>query len=268
VVGHIVEGLSGVETVVPFALFWIVAAILTAPLSSAGERERSHRRVAALWAGGGVALAAIGCFAVAATSIWLMGSHMYMHGIALARSGRLVDASRELEQATALVPWLPGPRSMAGEAGFRAAELEADPARRAVIRRQAQELLATPYGGSAVSADVWRARGRVALARARDGEPGQLPAALAALSRADRLRPNDQQILTALSVALLTDGQAAQARALAERLVLRDAENTFAWMVVARASTRLGDQDRARRAEWQVRSLARPEDLPFFEALR
>jgi tetratricopeptide (TPR) repeat protein len=253
----------GVKTIAPFALFWILAAMLTA-----APRQSAHRTwPRALGIGGLVIVAAVGCFAVAATTVWLMGSMSYARGVALARANRFAEARVQLEHAARLVPWLPAPRSTAGEAALRIAGLEGDPARRAAAIKRIEMLLATPHRGSAVSADLWLVRGQVALTRARDGELQQRVAALAAFARADRLRPNDIRILTPWALTLLIDNQPAQARALAERVVRMDDEEWLAWAVIARASARLGDQPREREADAEARRRVPPENVRFLDGL-
>src|SRR5262249_41851213 len=104
VVGHIVEGVSGIETIVPFALFWILAGMLTAPFSSSAfEGAGRARRAVALWGAGLVAAAAIGCAAVAATTVWLLASMFFVRGIALAKSERFEAARSQFEQSMRLV---------------------------------------------------------------------------------------------------------------------------------------------------------------------
>src|SRR5262249_11047207 len=163
------------------------------------------------------------------------------------------------EQATSLVPWMPSPRAMAAQAALQVSQRESDRARRAATRQEAEMLLATRRGGTAVSADVWRIRGQIALARAQDGERQQLAGAMAALARADRLRAHDSGILRSWAVALLMDGRNSEAREMAERLVRVNDEDWAAWFVIGRASALLGDQQRRQKAEDSLWGRVPPE---------
>src|SRR5262249_55170306 len=107
IVGHVVEGVTGIETIVPFALLWLLAALLTAPPLANPRALAEAARSRTLWVSGLVIVAAIGSLAVAFTTVWVLGSRSYAYGIALARAERFADARAQFEQATRLVPWLP-----------------------------------------------------------------------------------------------------------------------------------------------------------------
>ena len=137
--------------------------------------------------------------------------------------------------------------------------------RRTALLRESEALLVSAPGGASVSGDIWLAKAKIALARFLDGEPDQLPIALTAFAMADHFRPNDADVLTPWSVALLRDGQPARARDLAGRVLARNPRDWLAWAVVARASGQMGDLEKAKGAAAEARRLVPPGRAAFLE---
>jgi hypothetical protein len=272
VFGHLVDAQFGIATPVSSALFWIVAALLVAPLvpdpperadpGAVGGRVRrtlllvvvSILTVAVLWA----------------STRWLAASVAYARGSRLLKAGALAAARREFEGASQLVPGLSQPGEAVAQVAVALAGGERDPGRQRALLGEAEAALAAVrrYSSYATSgAYHWVLVGQVALAQYRGGDPGKLATALEAYETAARIQPGDPWILANWGVAWLDARNPERARQVAERAVARSRDNWLAWAVLARAAGQLGDAPRSARATERARALAPPEARSLVDEL-
>jgi cytochrome c-type biogenesis protein CcmH/NrfG len=267
VAGHLVDAQFGIATPVSTGLFWIVAALLTAPLAlddrappdrvDAGTAGRRGRWLALL------IVASILAAAVAwGSTRWLAASMAYARGSRLLNAGAESAAQREFQEASRLVPGLSQPAEANAGVAVALAGGERDPRRQLVLLTEAEAALAAVrrYSSYATTGPYhWVLVGQVALAQYRAGDPSKLATALEAYETAARLQPGDSWILANWGVAWLDARNPERAREVAEHAVARKPDNWLAWAVLARAASQLGDATRTEQATASARALAPPE---------
>jgi hypothetical protein len=276
VVGQTVEGLVGIASPMPRVLFWMAAAILTAPFpmplalgsveSRASTRAiiRRHR----LWPSLALAVggAVLGLIIVGSTCS-LVGSMAYAAGTRRGIAGDLLTARREFIRASQLVPWVPFPAEAAANISLRLGAGSSNPTQRADWLEEAQRTLARARGYVPSRSDLWRLSAQVALRRATTGHPEQLDEALRGFSTAAQLRPEDPEILTQWALATLQGGELVGAKRLAEDALAIDPKSWLAWAVLARTYSRLGDPSQSQRCAKEARALAPPAARELVESL-
>jgi hypothetical protein len=256
VAAHGVDGVFGIDTPIPLALYWLAAAVLTAPPWSTVARAARESSVAWRWVLAG-AIGVLALAAVVASTRWLLASVAYAEATRSTVAGRGADALAGFERARALMPWV----SLSGEASayvlLRLAAVDPDPARDRGPLRRAETVLAETRAVAGAGGSGWSLAAQVSFARFRAGDAGSLATSLAAFDRAIAWRPADSHLRAQWAWALLERGQTD--RALHEaRVVLTASRDTdwLAWGVVARAAARRGDageaQAAAQRAELQA----------------
>ena len=275
VVGQTVEGLVGIASPMPRAIFWMGAAVLTAPFpmpwASASVDRRAqggatvgrHRRwrALALVASG----AAVGLMIVGSTYA-LLGSMAYAAGTRRGIAGDLVTARREFIRSSQLVPWVPFPAEAAANVSLRLAAAPG-PAQRADWLEEVQRKLARARWHVPSRSDLWRLSAQVALRRATAGYPEEFGEALQDFSEANRLRPGDPEILSQWAFAVLQTGNPTGARRLAENALAVDPQSWLAWAVLARSCWQLGDFQQSQRSAKSARELAPPAARDLVESL-
>jgi cytochrome c-type biogenesis protein CcmH/NrfG len=265
VCGHLAEGQVGIATAMPLVLFWLGAALLTsepwttaANLSSVALQRVAPRR-GWRWSTA-LAIAALLTVLIAWTSTrWLLASVAFADGARHGAAGQTAEAHRDFQRSVALAPGLPLPAEGAAYTAFRLAGRESDPATRRELLSEAAAVLIRARHQAAGSVASWTLTAQVAFAQARAGDRSKLAASLDAFGAADRLRPNDPELLAQWAWAWLASGDAARARETAERALAREPGEWLAWAVLARAARELGDGAEAERARGRARQLTPPE---------
>jgi tetratricopeptide (TPR) repeat protein len=262
---HLADGQVGIVTVMPLALFWLAAGLLTSEawggaLSRAGvAAARDGRAQRPWWATATLAAALLTGLLALTSTRWLLASVSYADGTRRAMAGRMADAYEELRRSAALMPWLPLPAEGVAYTALRLAGSAPDPARRLEFLHDAESTLAAARRYAVSGADSWTLSGQVAFALARAGEPGQLAASREAFAAALRMRPGDAKLLAQWGWSWLESGQAKQAREAAERALARDPREWLAWAVLSLSARDLGDTAGADGALSRARELAPPE---------
>lgn len=276
VVGQTVEGLVGIASPMPRALFWMAAAILTAPFpmpwASASVESRAHTRATvrrhrrwpslALVAGGAV----LGLMIVGSTRS-LLGSMAYAAGTRRGITGDLVTARRDFIRSSQLVPWVPFPAEAAANVSLRLAAAAPNTTQRGDWLEEAQRTLTRARWHVPSRSDLWRLSAQVALRRATTGHPEELGEALRDFSEADRLRPEDPEILSQWALAMIQGGHPLGAKRLAENALAIDRRSWLAWSVLARSYWQLGDPSQAQRSAKKARELAPAAARDLMESL-
>jgi len=276
VVGQTVEGLVGIASPMPRAIFWIAAAILTAPFpmpwASASVERRAHGGATMgrhrLWPS--LALVASGAaagFMIVGSTYALLGSMAYAAGTRRGIAGDLVTAHREFIRSSQLVPWVPFPAEAAANVSLRLAAAPPSPAQLADWLEEAQRTLARARWHVPSRSDLWRLSGQIAFRRATAGHPEELGEAIRDFSEADRLRPEDPEILTQWALAMIQGRHPAAAKTLAENALAIDPKSWLAWAVLARSHWQLGDPSQAQRCAKEARALAPPAARGLLENL-
>ncbi len=273
VVGQTVEGLVGIASPMPRALFWMAAGILTAPFPMALASESVELRARAIvrrqrvWStvalvGGGAVLALL----IVGSTCALLGSMAYAAGTRQGIAGDLVTARREFIRSTQLAPWVPFPAEAAANVSLRLAAAPG-PTQRADWLEEAQRKLARARWHVPSRSDLWRLSAQVALRRATAGHPKELGEAIQDFSEADRLRPEDPEILSQWAFAMIQAGDAVAAKRLAENALAVDPKSWLAWAVWARSCWQLGDLPKSQRGAKAARDLAPPAARDLVETL-
>jgi Tfp pilus assembly protein PilF len=273
VLGHLAEGQVGIETAMPFVLFWLGAGLLTsepwaaAPNLSNVAPHRMAPRKAWRW-GAVLAMAALVAILVAwASTSWLLASVSYAEGVRRAIAGQMAEAHRDFQRAVALAPGLSLPAEAAAHTALRLAGSEPDPARRQELLRAAAAVLIRARHHATGGVASWTLSAQIALAQARAGDRSKLAESLDAFGAANRLRPDDPGLLAQWSWAWIESGDAARARQTAERALSRHPGEWLAWAVLARSARELGDLAEAERALGTARKLAPPEARRLLDAI-
>jgi hypothetical protein len=263
VVAHVVDGQVGIATPVPLALFWIAAALVSAgPWPAAdGPAPAPLPRPRVPWAAAVAAATAAVVLVGWLETSWLLASLAYAAGTRSGMTGDMPAAAERFERAMALVPRLPLPREAAAYTALRMAGAEPDRVRRQGLLSRAEATLAEERRHGGGGATYWTLHAQVAFAQFRAGDAAKLGPSVEAFQQAAVLRPTDGQLQAQLGWALLASGDAARARAAAERALemLRGREAWLAWAVLARSAQALGDGGTAERAARRARDLAPAE---------
>jgi O-antigen ligase len=273
VLGHLAESQVGIETAMPFVLFWLGAGLLTSePWAAAPNLSRvAPPRAAprkARRSGAVLAMAALVAILLAwASTRWLLASVSYAEGVRRVIAGQMAEAHRDFQRAVALAPGLPLPAEAAAHAALRLAGSETDPARRQELLREAAAVLVRARQHATGSVASWTLTAQVAFAQARAGDRGKLAESLDAFQAADRLRPDDPGLLAQWSWAWIESGDAARARQTAERALSRNPGEWLGWAVLARSARELGNVAEAERALESARKLAPPEARRLLDSI-
>ena len=257
IVAHLTDGLVGIETSMPLALFWMAAALLTcgpwlvspAPASAAPRRAR-----AGAWLSIATAACLTGLIAWASTRV-LISSVTYADGTRHFMGGRAVAAYEDFRSSAALTPWLLAPAEAAAFVALRLAAGESDLSRRLDFLRSADATLARARRYSRSTAGSWALSGQVRFGEARAGDREQFVGSRDAFAAALRLRPDDPELLAQSAWAWLESGNAQEARRISEQALSRDRSQWLAWAVLARAAGDTGDRPTADDAIRKAREL-------------
>jgi O-Antigen ligase len=268
VVAHAVDGLVGIATPMPRLLFWLAAAIVTAPPPELREmRVRGSVSPSRGWRiAFACALVGIALLAAGGTR-WLFGSMAYAAGVRLGIAGDLPGAHREFQRADDLVPWSPFAADAVADTSLRLLIGESDAQHRRRVLGDAEQRLARARLHVPSLAWLWARTGQVALAQAREGDRSRLSEALAAYERAARLFPRDASVLAQLAFVVDQAGDPRRARQLAQDAVAIDPRAWLAWAVLARSSAQLHDGLQAERSADEARRLAPREASGLVESL-
>jgi cytochrome c-type biogenesis protein CcmH/NrfG len=277
VLGQFVEGLFGIASPVPRALFWMAAAILTLPFPlpptavSVESRNRAPRakREKLRWPAFALlgSLIAAVSVAVVGTTRALQGSMAYAAGNSRWIAGDLATARREFVRASGLAPWLPFPAEAAADVSLRLMAAESNRPPRVDWLTEAQEALDRARRHVPSRGHLWLASAQVELARASAGQPERLDAAFRDFQEADRLSPANPDILARWALAMVQTGDPRGGLRLAERALEIDRGSWLAWSVFARSCGQLGDSARAQFGAGEARRLAPPAARPLVERL-
>lgn len=277
-VGQVVEGLVGIATPMPRALFWIAAAILTVPvpltLTRAEPAPRTRPQAARARRRGSLpSFALLACalglvlVAIVGTTRSLLGSMAYSAGIRRGLAGDLSSARREFLRASDLAPWTPFPAEAVADVALRMVAARVDSGRPVAGLEEAQEVLARARQYAPSHSNLWLLGGRVALARVSAGQRDQLDLALREFSEAARLRPGDPIILSQWALALEQSGDAVGAGRMAGEALAGDRSTWLAWAVLARSHKELGNHAQAARSAEEARQSVPPASRDFLEKL-
>jgi cytochrome c-type biogenesis protein CcmH/NrfG len=215
-----------------------------------------------------LAMAALLAVLVAWTSTrWLLASVAYAEGVRRGIAGQMTEAHREFQRSVALAPGLPLPAEAAASTALRLAGKETDPARRRELLREAAAVLVQARHHATGSVASWTLTAQIAFAQARAGDRSKLSESLDAFGAADRLHPDDPQMLAQWSWAWLESGDAARARQTAEQALSRNPREWLAWAVLARLERELGNLAEGERALGTARKLAPPEARRLLDAI-
>ena len=276
VVGQAVEGLVGIGSPMPRALFWIATAILTVPCPMPPTqvpvevRIRPRATVSRRWpplpslallAG---ALILVPILIVGSTRS-LLASMAYGTGIRRGIAGDLPTARREFLRASHLAPWMPFPAEAVADVSLRMTTAGLNLTPGADGLEEAQETLARARRYAPSRSDLWWRSAQVALAQVSAGHPEQLGAALRDFSEAARLRPGDPEILAQWALALVQSSDPVGARRLAEEALASDRSAWLAWAVLARSYSQLGNPIQAQRSAQEARRLVPPASRDLVE---
>ncbi|MGH7332175.1 MAG: hypothetical protein ACREKS_05375 [Candidatus Rokuibacteriota bacterium] len=276
VVGQVVEGLVGIASPMPRAIFWMAAAILTAPFPLPSSPESVESRIPTgtttrrSRVGPSLALVAVGAtlgLVIVGSTCFLLGSMAYAEGTRRGVAGDLVTARREFMRSTQLVPWVPFPAEAAAHVSLRLAAAPPSPAQRADLLAEAQRTLDRALWYAPLRSELWRLRAQVALGRARAGGPGDLAQASQDFSEAKRLRPEDPEILIQWALAMMQGGDPLVAKRLAENALDLDRSAWLAWAILCRSRFMLGDSEQAQHCAKEARRLAPPDVRDLLERL-
>jgi tetratricopeptide (TPR) repeat protein len=277
VLGQFVEGLFGIASPVPRALFWMAAAILTLPFPlpptavSVESRNRAPRakREKLRWPAFALlgSLIAAVSVAVVGTTRALQGSMAYAAGNSRWIAGDLATARREFVRASGLAPWLPFPAEAAADVSLRLMAAESNRPPRVDWLTEAQEALDRARRHVPSRGHLWLVSAQVELARASAGQPERLDAAFRDFQEADRLSPANPDILARWALAMVQTGDPRGGLRLAERALEIDRGSWLAWSVFARSCGQLGDSARAQFGAGEARRLAPAAARPLVERL-
>jgi cytochrome c-type biogenesis protein CcmH/NrfG len=276
VIGQAVEGLVGIASPMPRALFWIAAAILTTPFPMRSSPESVASRIptgatvrhSRLWPS--VALIAAGAtfaLVIVGSTYFLLGSLTYAAGTRKGVAGDPVSARHDFMRASQLVPWVPFPAEAAADVSLRLARPLSNPAQRAELLVDAQRTLDRALWYSPLRRELWRLCAHVAFGRARAGHPEEAARAFQCFSEAARLRPEDPEILIQWALALIQMGDCRTARRLAEKALGLDPKSWQAWAILARCHSALGDASQAQHSAKEARRLVPPDERDRLEKL-
>lgn len=269
VLGHVADGMVGIATPMPLALFSLAAALLTRKSCRALPNPVLPRRNPSTpwWATAMVAAALLVMLVAWFNTRWLLASVAYADGARHGIAGRLGDAYRDFQRSISLTPWLPLPAEAAAYAAFRMAAGESDPARRLEILGTAEAAVAQSRRYAMGGVGSWALTAQIAFAEARTGAPSRFIASRDAFAVALRLRPGDPRLLAQSAWVWLESGDALQARQMAEQALARDPGEWLAWAALARASKALGNVAEAEHATGRARGLAPPDALRLLDPL-
>jgi Flp pilus assembly protein TadD len=270
VVAHLAEGQVGIVTPMPFALFFITAALLVSARWLPFPADEAVRRSPPRWRWStGVQVAALLIALMTWVSTrWLLASEAYAAGVRHVIAGRMADARADFERSAALCPFLPLPAQALAYASLRMAAGERNAEKRLSLLREGETALVNARGYATGGPMSWVLTAQLALARASAGARDQFAVSLTAFEAAARFRPDDPELLAQWGWALLESGDPARAREAAEKALALSAERQWlAWAVLARAARQQGDAPEARRAADRTRALAPPEARRIIETI-
>jgi hypothetical protein len=274
VVGQAVEGLVGIASPMPRAIFWMAAAILTAPFPMPLATVELRTRVGAtvhrnrLWPSLAlVAGAATLGLVIVGSTCFLLGSMAYAAGTRRGIAGDLVTARREFIRSSQLVPWVPFPAEAAADVSLRLAAAAPNPTERAGLLGEAQRMLDRTRWYAPSRSELWRLSAVVALGRVRADHPEDLGRAMQDFAEAARLRPEDPEILNQWALAMIQGGDPLAAKGLAENALAIDRKSWLARAILARSHSQLGDLSQAERSAKEARQLAPPGGRDLVERL-
>jgi hypothetical protein len=254
------------------ALFWLSAALLTAPSWNAtppgsSGPGRSSIPGRPLWITMLAAATALTALVGWGGTRWLLASVAYADGTRHGIAGRLTDAYRDFQRSIALTPWLALPAEAAAYTALRLGSGETDPSRRLAFFRDGQAVLARARGYAAGGADSWALTGQLAFAATRTEGRNEFAASRDAFAVALRLRPGDARLLAQWGWIWLESGDPARGRDVARRALASDGREWLAWAVLARSSRALGNAAEAADATARARTFAPPDAHRLLDAL-
>src|SRR5262249_22945977 len=199
VLAHLADGQLGIATSMSLALFWLAAALLTAPAwadsADSGRTVVAPRQLGTRWVSSVIVAALATALVGWISTRWLLASVAYADGTRHAMAGRMTDADQNFRRSITLARWLPLPAEASANAALRLAASETDPSRRLGLLHQADAALVRARGYAMSGAASWALTGQVALAEGRAGERSRLPISRDAFAAAVRLRRGDANLL-------------------------------------------------------------------------